>query len=103
MLRLSRKEIEYCEMTQEEVRNNSEVGQMKKRIVGTVSIKNHNSLPESAWIYRLAVDPEYPFNRLGKPLIEAAMKHAYDHRMYTVETVSMECHEEFRELLLKIG
>lgn len=90
-------------MTQDEVRDDPELKKMKKKIIGTVSIKNHNSLHESAWIYRLAIDPEYPFNRIGKPLIEAAMKHAFDHHLFTCETVSMECHEDFRELLLKIG
>lgn len=103
MLRLKKKEIEYKEMSEDEVSNDSDVLKMKRKIVGTVSIKNHSSLHEAAWVHRLAVDPEYPFNRIAKLLIEGAMKHAFDHHMYTVETVSMECHEDYREVLLKIG
>lgn len=99
----SKKEIEYSDMTQDELKNNEDVKKLKKKIVGTISIKNHNSLHDSAWIYRLAIDPEYPFNRMAKPLIEATMEHAFKHHMYTCETVSMECHEDLRELLLKIG
>lgn len=102
-MRLNKQEIEYSEMTLEETQGNQDVKKMKRKIVATVAIKNHNSLPEAAWIYRLAVDPEYPFNRIARPLIEAAMKHAFDHHMYTCETVSMECHEDLRELLLKVG
>lgn len=103
ILRLNKKEIEYCEMTEDEIKNNEEVRKMKRKIVGTVAIRNHHSLHDSAWIFRLAVDPEYPFNRIARPLIEAAMKHAFDHKMYTVETVCQECHEESREIFLKIG
>jgi N-acetylglutamate synthase-like GNAT family acetyltransferase len=103
ILRLNKKEIEYSEMTQDEIENDQDVKKMKKKIIGTVAIKNHNSLHESAWLYRLAIDPEYPFNRIAKPLIEAALTHANEHHMRTCETVSMECHEELRELLLKIG
>jgi N-acetylglutamate synthase-like GNAT family acetyltransferase len=101
--RLEKKEIEYTEMTLEEIKNDQEVRKMRKKIIGTVAIKNHNSLHESAWLYRLAIDPQYPFNRIAKPLVEAALKHAHEHHMCTCETVSMECHEELRELLLKIG
>lgn len=90
-------------MSSEEISKNQDVKKMKRRIAGTIAIKNHHSLHDSAWIYRLAIDPEYPFNRLAKPLIEAAMVHAFEHRMYTCETVSQECHEDFREILLKIG
>jgi N-acetylglutamate synthase-like GNAT family acetyltransferase len=103
MLRLDKKEIEYTEMTQDEVKTNSDIKKMKRRIIGTVSIRNHNSLHESAWIHRLAIEPEYPLTRIGKPLIEAALKHAYEHNMFTCETVSSECHEDYRELLLKMG
>lgn len=103
ILRLNKKEIEYTEMTQEEIKTHPDVNQMKRKIVGTVSIRNHNSLHESAWLHKLCIDPEYPFNRIGKLLIENAMKHAFEHNMFTCETVSSECHEDYRELLLKIG
>lgn len=103
ILRLNKKEIEYCTMTEDEIKDDHEVKKMRRKIVGTASIKNHNSLHESVWLYRIAVDPEYPFSRMAKVLIEAALKHAFDHHMYTCETVSMECHEDLRELLLKIG
>lgn len=103
VLRLNKKEIEYSEMSEEEIKESQAVRKMKRKIIGTVAIKNHNSLHDSAWIYRLAVDPNYPFNRVAKSLVEAAMRHAFDHRMYTCETVSMECHEDLREVLLKIG
>lgn len=90
MLRLTKKEIEYTEMTGDEIKSNPDVTKMKKKIVGTASIKNHSALHESTWLYRVAVAPEYPYYRMARPLIEAAMKHAFEQRMYTVETVSME-------------
>lgn len=90
MLRLTKKEIEYTEMSQDELKSNPDVKKMKKKIVGTASIKNHSALHESTWLYRIAVSPEYPYQRMARPLIEAAMKHAFEQKMYTVETVSME-------------
>lgn len=103
IMRLTKKEIEYCDMTQEEINEYQDLKKMRRKIVGTVSVKNHHSLHESAWIFRLAVDPEYPFERVAKLLIKAALRHAYDQRMYSCETVSMECHEDLRELLLRMG
>lgn len=103
ILRLNKKEIEYTQMSDDEVKGAEEMKKLKKTIIGTISIKNHNSLHDSAWLHRLAVDPDYPFARIAIPLIESAMKHAYEYRMYTCETVSSECHEELREVLLKVG
>lgn len=103
IMRLDKKEIEYTEMTQDEIKINQDIKKMKRKIIGTVSIRNHNSLHESAWLYRLAVDPQYPYSRIAKPLIESALKHAFTHHMFTCETVSAECHEDYRELLLKVG
>jgi hypothetical protein len=40
---------------------------------------------------------------VAKPLIIAAMNHAYGNNLYTVESVVAECHEDYRELLIKIG
>jgi predicted GNAT family N-acyltransferase len=103
ILRLNKKEIEYTEMGEEEAQNNPEMKKLKKNVIATVSIKNHSSLHDSAWLHRLAVDPDYPFARIARPLIEKAMEHAHKHRMVTCETVSSECHEDLREVLLKIG
>lgn len=105
IMRLTKKEIEYCDMTQQEINEdlNPDLKKMKRKIVGTISVKNHYSLHESAWLYRLAIEPDYPFERIAKSLIKAALRHAYDHGMYTCETVSMECHEDLRELLLRMG
>lgn len=86
-LRLDKKEIEYCTMTEAELNADLEVKKMRPKIIGTVSLKNHNSLHESAWLYRLAIDPEYPFNRVSKPLIIAALKHAHENKMYTCEVL----------------
>lgn len=103
ILRLNKKEIEYSEMSEEEAQNNPEMRKLKRNVIATLSIKNHSSLHESAWLHRLAVDPDYPFTRVARPLVEKAMQHAYTHRMVTCETVSSECHEDLREVLLKIG
>lgn len=58
-MRMERQDIEYIEMNEQELKlNEGELRKMRgKKIVGTVSVRNHHSLHESGWIYRLAVDP----------------------------------------------
>lgn len=96
-------ETEYIEMTELELPTCPELKSMKRKIVATLAVKNHHSLHESAWINRLAVSPKYPFNRVAKPLIEAAMKNAHENNIFSCETVCQECQEDARELYLKLG
>jgi predicted GNAT family N-acyltransferase len=104
-MRLDKKELEYVEMTENDlILNAQDLKKMRsKRIVGTLSIRNHHALNESAWIYRLAVDPNYSYNQIAKPLVIKAMQHAHDNGLYSVESSSAECDEEKRELFLKVG
>lgn len=104
-IRLDKKELEYIQLTEAELKTHDEdIKRMRpKRIVGTISTRNHQALHESAWIYRLAVDPNFSFPQIAKPLIFTSMEHAYVNGMYTVETACAECHEDPRELFLKIG
>jgi hypothetical protein len=58
-MRLEKQDLEYNEMTENELKEHEQ--DLKKlrrpKVVGTVSIRNHHSLHESGWVYRLAVDP----------------------------------------------
>ena len=58
-MRIEKKDVEYTEMTEAELKfNEQEVNKMRgRKMVGTISIRNHHSLHESSWIYRLAIDP----------------------------------------------
>jgi hypothetical protein len=104
-MRIDKRELEYIEMTEDQLRANE--GELKKmrgrRVIGTISTRNHQSLHESAWGYRLAVDPSYSFVQTARPLILGAMKHAFANGMLSFETATAECHEDSRELFLKIG
>ncbi|CAG9811478.1 unnamed protein product [Chironomus riparius] len=102
---LDKKELEYIHLTEEELKNHQdEIKKMRpKRVVGTISTRNHQALHESAWIYRIAVDPNYSFVQITKPMIFQVMEHAYVNGMFTAETTCAECHEDVRELMLKIG
>ncbi|KAG5667786.1 hypothetical protein PVAND_015756 [Polypedilum vanderplanki] len=104
-MRIDKRELEYIQMTEEQLKQNEgELRKMRgKQIIGTISTRNHQSLHESAWIYRLAVDPSYSFVQTAKPLIIAAMQHAFENGMLSCETTCAECHEDPRELFLKIG
>lgn len=58
-MRLEKQDIEYTEMTDKEIQEHEkDLKQVRRpKVIGTVSIRNHHSLHESGWIYRLAIDP----------------------------------------------
>ncbi|XP_055616073.1 uncharacterized protein LOC129762113 [Toxorhynchites rutilus septentrionalis] len=81
----------------------NEIRKMKRKIVGTISYKNHLIVDNSAWIYRLAVCPKYPFREIAEQLIVRVLANASDNQLSTVETVTSECDDGIREVYLKLG
>lgn len=80
-----------------------EITRMRRTIVGTVSINSHNSLGNSGWISRFAIDPSRNFQKIAEPLLNRILKYGYDMHLFTIETVTTECQMDLRELLLKMG
>lgn len=96
-------EIEYDFPEEKEIYDNPDLKKYKKKIIGTIAAKNHNQMHNSCWLHRLAIQTGYPYNKIGYHLITTALNHAYENNLYSCETVTTECHEDFRELLLKMG
>lgn len=80
-----------------------ELSKMRRKVVGTVSCKNHLIMENSGWIYRLAVCPKYPFREIAEHLIIRVLENAYDNQLFTIETATSECDESIREVYLKLG
>lgn len=77
--------------------------QLRKQIIGTVSVRDHHSLHNCGWISRTAVNPRYSIDRIGEPLISRALAHCYQRGHYTAESVTTECQYAVRELMLRMG
>lgn len=102
-LRTSSKDIEYAFFNEKDVVENEDLNKMIKKIIGTISVKNHKSLVNSSWLFRLAVHPNYPFRTIAFKLIDAALLHAYENDLYTCETSTTECEDDSRDAYIKVG
>lgn len=58
-MRLEKQDLDYIEMTDLDLKEHEQ--DLKKfrrpKVVGTISIRNHHSLHESGWLFRMAADP----------------------------------------------
>lgn len=73
------------------------------QIIGTIGLKSHLTLDNSAWIFRLAIHPNYPFCKIGEPLVVELLTYCHEQNFYSVEVVTSECREEPRELYTEMG
>lgn len=76
---------------------------MKKKIVGTLSLKSHNALENCDWIHRLAINLKYPIRKIGEPLVDHALRQCHFKSSYSVEASTTECQQEIRDLLTNMG
>ncbi|XP_058058077.1 uncharacterized protein LOC131209106 [Anopheles bellator] len=79
------------------------VSKMRKRIIGTISCRNHLAMDNAGFITRLAVSPKYGLLPVAEYLILRVLQHASDNSLYALETVTSECDQDVREVYLKIG
>lgn len=75
----------------------------RKIVIGTISSKLHNSLDNSIWIYRFAINPKYALDKIGFHLVQEVLRSSFENNFFSVETNTTECQCEFRELLLRTG
>lgn len=94
--------MEYTFFNEKDVIDNEDLNRMIKKIIGTISVKNHKSLVNSGWLNRLAIHPDYPFNVVACKLIDTALLHAHVNDLYTCETSVTE-YEDSREAYIKVG
>lgn len=80
-----------------------ELSKMRKRIIGTISCRNHLAMDNAGFITRLAVSPKVGLVPVTEHLIVRVLQHASDSQLYAVETVTSECDQDVREVYLKIG
>lgn len=105
-MRCSPKEIDYEFVSEEELnelRSNGATNQLRIEIVGTISLREHQSLHNCGWISRTAVHPNYSMNAIGEQLINKVLAYSLLQNYYSVEAVTTECQYSVRELMLRMG
>lgn len=75
----------------------------RKTIIGTGAVKLHQSLDNSAWLYRVAFSSAEYFKSAGEPLLQSILQHCVAEEYYNLETVARECDDEYKELLTRAG
>ncbi|GAB0088383.1 uncharacterized protein DMENIID0001_027880 [Sergentomyia squamirostris] len=80
-----------------------QVSKLRRKIIGTVSMKNHSSLYNSAWLYRFGFNSKNDIPRLGEALMAHVLDFCKENRFVTVEGVTRECDEDLRDVYTKIG
>lgn len=66
-------------------------------------MKNHNAMHNAAWLYRFAINPQYPFAIIAEPMIQYLLKICYENNYSSVEIVTTEWQEHERDLFTKLG
>lgn len=73
------------------------------QIIATVSFKEHNSICNAAWLYRFAVAPSYPFQKVAEPMINLIAKNCVFQAYNTLECTISEWQEDERDFYDNLG
>ncbi|XP_037952798.1 uncharacterized protein LOC119683231 [Teleopsis dalmanni] len=79
------------------------INKFRKKIIATVSVKNHNSVYNGAWIYRFAIDKQYPFHKIAEPMINLVSKNCFATGYTTLECTISEWQEDERDFFDNLG
>lgn len=69
----------------------------RRKIVGTISLKNHSALYNAGWIYRFAIDPYYSFCKIAEPMLNLVAKNCHETGYQSIEVAISEFQEDERD------
>lgn len=75
----------------------------RRKVVGTISVKSHESLSNSGWITRFAVDRNYPFHQIAEGLVNKVIQYGVREHWENIEGTTTECQDDVREVYAKVG
>ena len=67
------------------------------KIVGTISIQNHNELNNAGWIYKFGIDPNYSFSKIAEPMLNMVANTCRELGYRSIETAISEFQVEERD------
>ncbi|KAL7727381.1 hypothetical protein ACLKA6_003039 [Drosophila palustris] len=75
----------------------------RRRIVATISAKNHNAVYNAAWIYRFAIAKNYPLQKIMEPMINLISKNCVNAGYASLECTISEWQENERDFYDDLG
>lgn len=75
----------------------------RRRIVATLSVKNHNAVYNAAWIYRFAIAKNYPHQKIMEPMISLVSKNCVTAGYASLECTISEWQENERDFYDDLG
>ncbi|XP_065167835.1 LOW QUALITY PROTEIN: uncharacterized protein [Atheta coriaria] len=80
-----------------------DLGNLSRRIVGTIAVSNYNLLDDSAWLFRLAVDKQVRHKGIGHSLVEVAKTWCKQKNYQRILLAISECQENTRQMFVTTG
>ncbi|KAF5290490.1 hypothetical protein FQA39_LY03594 [Lamprigera yunnana] len=80
-----------------------DMGNFKRKIIGTIAVSNHHSLYNSLWLHRLAVHNSYRKKRVGYALIQTVQNWCCKQNYEILELAMSECQDAARKLFVDTG
>lgn len=75
----------------------------RRKIVATMSVKNHNTLYNAALIYRFAIAPDFPITKVVEPMMNILNKNCIESGYSTLECTLSEWQEDERDFFDNLG
>ncbi|XP_030562995.1 uncharacterized protein LOC115764221 [Drosophila novamexicana] len=75
----------------------------RRRIVATISVKNHHAVYNAAWIYRFAIAKLYPHKKIMEPMISIVSKNCVNAGYASLECTISEWQESERDFYDDLG
>ncbi|EDW81647.1 uncharacterized protein Dwil_GK12187 [Drosophila willistoni] len=79
------------------------MNKFRRRIVATISVKNHHAMYNAAWIYRFALAPNYPHEKIMGPMLGLVVKNCLNGGYATLECTISEWQENERDFYDNMG
>ncbi|KAF5288424.1 hypothetical protein FQR65_LT02076 [Abscondita terminalis] len=80
-----------------------DMGNHRRKIVGTVAVSNHMIFESSLWLHRLAVHNSYRNKRIGHALLQTAQNWSRRQNYSRLEIATSECQDSARKLFMDVG
>ncbi|XP_030373999.1 uncharacterized protein LOC115623672 [Scaptodrosophila lebanonensis] len=103
IFRCSPNEASYDIFMEKAPYENDFLRKFRRKIVATVSVKNHNAVYNAAFIYRFAIAPLYPHQKIMEPMISLVSKNCVNAGFATLECTVSEWQESERDFYDSLG
>ncbi|BFF91773.1 uncharacterized protein DMAD_09988 [Drosophila madeirensis] len=103
IFRCSPKEASYDIFMENCPYDEAHTRKFRRRIVATISVKNHHAVYNAAWICRFAIAPDYPYQKIMEPMVNLVSKNCANGGYGSLECTISEWQENERDFYDEYG